>query len=62
MELLSLKIGSKILLESGTVALVVGETEDDRWIRVVYLTVPGDPELEGTEDLCTSEEILEEIE
>ena len=61
MELLSLKIGSKILLESGTVAVVVAETEDDQWIRVRYLTVPGNPELEGTEDLCIADEILQEL-
>lgn len=61
MELLSLKIGSKILLESGTVAVVVAETEDDQWIRVRYLTVPGNPELEGTEDLCMADEILKEV-
>ena len=61
MELLSLKIGSKILLESGTVAVVVAETEDHQWIRVRYLTVPGNPELEGTEDLCIADEILREL-
>ena len=61
MELLSLKIGSKILLESGTVAVVVAETEDDQWIRVRYLTAPGNPELEGTEDLCIADEILREL-
>ena len=59
MDIRSLKVGSKVTLEGAAEAEVVSETEDGEWIKVRYTKIPDNPALEGTEDLCSSEEILE---
>ena len=58
MDLWDLKKGVKVVLEEAVFAEIVEETEDGQWVKVRYLKVPENPELEGTEDLCSSDEIL----
>lgn len=58
MDLWDLKKGTIINLENAAVAEIVEDTQDGQWIKVRYLKVPEHPELEGTEDLCSSEEVL----
>jgi len=57
MDLRELKPGDKIRTTDGSVAEVVSDTEDGRWIKVRYLRVPEDQSLVGTEDLCYEDEI-----
>ena len=52
-----LKIGERVTLDSGAVAEVVAPTEDGKWVLVKYIEVPESPEIVGTEDLCSTDEI-----
>ena len=58
-DISELKKGQRIVLEGGLTAEVLAPSEDGEWIRVKYLTAPDDPELVGTEDLCSGDEIVE---
>ena len=53
-----LKPGDRITLDEEVVAEVIAPTEDGEWIRVRYMDVPESPELVGTEDLCSTDEIV----
>ena len=53
-----LKLGEQITLDSGAVAEVLAPTEDGEWILVKYIESPESPDLVGTEDLCSTEEII----
>ena len=61
MDLYDLHIGDRVRLEDGTVAEVIAETEDGRWIRVRHVESPNNPSHEGTEQLCSEDEIEERI-
>ena len=56
-DLWVLTVGSQVELEEGVVAEVQAPTEDGEWVKVKYILAPQDPELVGTEDLCTADEI-----
>ncbi len=56
-----LKVGERISLDSGAVAEVVSPTEDGEWVLVKYVESPDSPELIGTEDLCSTDEILLDV-
>ena len=53
-----LKSGDRITLDSEVTAEVVAPTEDGEWIRVKYMDAPESPEIIGTEDLCSTDEIV----
>ena len=53
-----LRAGEQVTLDSGTVAEVVAPTHDGVWIRVKYIDSSETPEIVGTEDLCSEEEIV----
>ena len=53
-----LKMGERITLDSGEVAQVMAPTEDGEWILIKYVEAPDSPELVGTEDLCSTGEIV----
>ena len=53
-----LKPGDRITLDSEAVAEVIAPTEDGEWIRVKYTDEPESPEIIGTEDLCSTDEIV----
>lgn len=57
-DLWSLKVGARLLLESEIIAEVNSETLDGQWIKIRYIRVPDSPKLEGTEDLCSVEEVI----
>lgn len=57
-DLWSLKVGARLLLESEVIAEIVNETLDGQWIKIRYIRVPDSPKLEGTEDLCSVEEVI----
>ena len=48
-----LKVGERISLDSG----VVAPTKDGEWVLVKYVEAPESPEIIGTEDLCSTDEI-----
>ena len=53
-----LKVGERVSLDSGAVAEVVAPTVDGEWVLVKYIAAPESPEIIGTEDLCSTDEIL----
>ena len=58
MDLYDLKPGDRVRLAQGRIiAEIVAPTEDGRWIKVRYVESPDEPNLVGTEDLCTDDEI-----
>ncbi len=61
MNLYDLKPGDRVRTVDGNLAEVVVPTEDGRWIKVRYVEVPDDPDLVGTEDLCTEDEVAERL-
>lgn len=52
-----LRVGKRVTLDSGAVAEVVAPTEDGEWVLVRYIAAPESPEIVGTEDLCSTDEI-----
>ena len=53
-----LKVGDRISLDSGAVAEVIAPTEDGEWVLVKYVEAPESPQIVGTDDLCSADEIL----
>lgn len=49
-NLRELKPGERVKLEGDIVVEVVENPEDGMWIRGKYVSVPGNPSAEGTED------------
>lgn len=56
-DLWNLKPGARLQLVCGDVAEVIAPTKDGRWIAIRYSSAPESPELVGTQDLCTEDEI-----
>ena len=56
-----LKVGERVTLDSGEVAEVVAPTEDGKWVLVKYIAEPESPEIVGTEDLCSTDEIRSDV-
>jgi len=61
MDLYDLQLGDRVRLADGTVAEVISQTEDGRWIRVRHVERPNNPSHEGTEQLCSQDEIEERV-
>ena len=57
-DLWSLKKGDRLRLESGIIAVVTAKTKDGEWIKIKYLVAPDSPDMEGTEDLCSVDEVV----
>ncbi len=57
MNVSELKAGDRVQTIDGTLAEVLKESEDGRWILVRYVAHASDPKLIGTEDLCSEDEI-----
>ena len=58
MDLWKLNTGVEVQLAGHCLAEVVSPTQDGEWVKVRYLKVPNNPSLEGTEDICSEDEIL----
>jgi hypothetical protein len=61
MDVTMLRTGDRIRTVDGSTAEVLAPSEDGAWIRVRYLEVPRNPEIVNTEDLCSGEEIAEQL-
>lgn len=60
-NVLKLETGATLRLSGDATAEVVSNPRDGIWIRVRYLTSPGDPERVGTEELVFAEDVLERV-
>jgi len=57
-NILDIKIGSKLLLREGVVAEVLENMQDGMWLQVKYLEVPNCPDEVGSIELCHAQDIL----
>ncbi len=57
-NVLDLKVGSKIQLREGVLAEVVENMEDGMWLQVKYLQVPNNPSDVGAIELCHAQDIV----
>lgn len=57
-NVLDVKIGSKLQLREGIVAEVVENMEDGMWLQVKYLEVPNNPGEAGAIELCHAQDIV----
>ena len=61
-NVMELKPGDKIRLGEDVIAEVVTNPRDGAWIQARYVTVPGDPEQEGAEEMVFAEDIVDVVE
>lgn len=59
MDLSELKSRDQVRTTDGDIVEVVADSEDGAWIKVRYVECDEHPELVGTEDLCSEDELLE---
>ena len=57
-NILDIKVGSKLLLREGVVAEVLENMQDGMWLQVEYLEVPNSPDEVGSIELCHAQDIL----
>jgi len=57
-NVLDVKVGTKLTLREGIVAEVVENMEDGMWLQVRYLEVPKSPEEVGAIELCHAQDIV----
>ena len=57
-DIWALEAGQRVTVDSAAVAEVLAGTEDGTWVRVKYIHSPDAPDLVGTEDLCSIDEIV----
>ena len=57
-----LEPGMKVRLSNDATGEVVTNFNDGVWVTLRFLTSPGDPSLEGTEDMVFAQEIMEVLE
>ena len=57
-NILDIKVGSKLLLREGVVAEVLENMQDGMWLQVNYLEVPNSPDEVGSVELCHAQDIL----
>lgn len=58
-NILDIKVGSKLLLRERIVAEVLENMQDGMWLQVKYLEVPNSPDEVGSIELCHAQDILE---
>ena len=58
-NLIAIEEGAKIATIHGAVAEVVDNPKDGVWVFAKYLSHPGDPSLEGAEDMIFAQDIAE---
>jgi hypothetical protein len=57
MDLYELRPGDRVKTIEGSTAEILKETQDGRWILVRYTDSPSNPDLVGTEDLCSEDDL-----
>ncbi len=59
MDLYELKPGDQVRTVDGAEAEITNATEDNQWIKVLYVDSADDFAIIGTEDLCHTSELQE---
>jgi len=54
-----LEVGRRLRLSNGGIAVVVDNPRDGMWIVIRYLEAPHDPQLAGTEEPCSADDVAE---
>ena len=57
-NILDIKVGSKLLLRESVVAEVLENMQDGMWLQVKYLEVPNSPDEVSSIELCHAQDIL----
>ena len=57
-NILDIKVASKLLLREGVVAEVLENMQDGMWLQVKYLEVPNSPNEVGSIELCHAQDII----
>ena len=57
-NILDIKVGSKLLLREGVVGEVLENMQDGMWLQVKYLEVPNSPDEVSSIELCHAQDIL----
>lgn len=61
-NLMLLEPGTNIMVAHGATAEVLSNPMDGVWVFVKYLSSPGDPTLEGTEDMVFAQDVVRVLE
>ncbi|MEN3347629.1 MAG: hypothetical protein V7632_1264 [Bradyrhizobium sp.] len=58
-DVMAIKVGTRLRLQAGVTAEVVENMDDGQWLQVRYLEVPARPGDVGTVELCHAQDIIE---
>jgi len=53
--------GERVRLSGDIIVEVVNNPEDGMWVRAKYITVPGNPSVEGTEDQIFAADVIDKV-
>jgi hypothetical protein len=57
-DLMGMKVGTRLKLQEGIIAEVVENMNDGEWVQVRCLESPGRPEEVGTVELCHAQDVV----
>ncbi|WP_249137580.1 hypothetical protein [Bradyrhizobium tropiciagri] len=57
-DVMAIKVGTRLKLEAGIVAEVVENMDDGQWLQVRYLECPSRPDDVGTVELCHAQDVI----
>ena len=57
-DVMTVKVGTRLKLMEGVVAEVTENMEDGQWLQVRYLEAPGRPEDIGLVELCHAQDVI----
>jgi hypothetical protein len=57
-DVMAIKVGTRLKLREGLVAEVVENMDDGQWLQVRYLEVPDRPDDVGATELCHAQDIV----
>jgi hypothetical protein len=61
-DLMAIKVGTRLKLQEGVVAEVVENMDDGQWLQVRYIESPGRPGEVGTVELCHAQDVVRVLE
>lgn len=57
-DVMAIKVGTRLKLEAGVVAEVVENMDDGQWLQVRYLECPARPGDVDTVELCHAQDVI----
>ncbi|MCP3414913.1 MULTISPECIES: hypothetical protein [Bradyrhizobium] len=57
-DVMAIKVGTRLKLEAGVVAEVVENMDDGQWLQVRYLECPARPADVGAVELCHAQDVI----